>query len=107
MTSGASHDLFQMLKLLICIVAAFATAMTTLQLRQQRLNLQYQTNRLHNQIQSRQAELWNQQLQIAIYTAPNAIQQTVGDHALKMVPRSPLPAQSGHWLDPQHDPDAE
>jgi len=96
-----------MLKPLLCILSIFGIAVGLLHLRQQRLNLMYQTNRLHNQIESRQAELWNQQLQIAIYTAPNAIQQTVGDHALKMVPRSPLPAESANWLEPHNNPDAE
>ena len=36
-----------------------------LQLRQQRMELNYQTNRLHSQIEQSQAKLWNQQLQIA------------------------------------------
>ena len=60
-----------------------------LQLRQQRLELNHQANRLHNQIEAQQAKLWNQQLQIAVYTAPNAISQTVGEHDLKLVPQSP------------------
>jgi len=51
--------------------------------------------------------LWNQQLQIAVYTAPNAIQHTVSNHDLHLVPRSPLPqgvAAANGW---NVDPDAE
>jgi len=62
---------------------------------------------LHRQIESHQARLWNQQLQIAVYTAPNAIQQTVSNRELHMVPRGPLPqgvAAAGAW---NADPDAE
>lgn len=97
-----------MLKLLICLFAALAIAVTLLQLRQQRMEMNYQANQLHNLIEDHQAKLWNQQLQIAVYTAPNAISRTVGDHALNMVPVSPLPAQhSTRWIDASVDPDAE
>jgi cell division protein FtsL len=96
-----------MLKLLLCLAAAACLAVVLLQLRQQRMELNYQANRLHNQIEDQQARLWNQQLQIAIYTAPNAISKTVGDHALDMVPRSPLPARNTNWIDAGVDPDAE
>ena len=96
-----------MLKLLLCLFSAVTVAFVTLELRQQRLNLNYQTNKLHNQIESRQAKLWNQQLQIAINTAPNAIAKTVGDHEIKMTPRAPLPAQAARWLEPGNNPDAE
>jgi len=50
--------------------------------------------------------LWNQQLQIAVYTAPNAITQTVSTHDLKMVPQAPLPRQKGRWIEARN-PDAE
>ena len=71
-----------MLKLLLCLTTGMLIAVCLLQLRQQRLELNYEANKLHNTIESRQAKLWNQQLQIAVYTAPNAIQKTVGDHDL-------------------------
>ena len=67
-----------MLKLLICIACSAVLGACMLQLRQQRLELNFQTNRLHNQIEHTQSKLWNQQLQIAVYTAPNAISETVG-----------------------------
>lgn len=89
-----------MLKLLLTIALSMVLAIVLLHLRQQRLELNYQTNRLHNQIRQHQAKLWNQQLRIAEYTAPNAISQTVGQQDLKMVPEIPLPANRGRWIDP-------
>ena len=97
-----------MIKLLLCLTTALCLAVLVLQLRQQRLELGYQANQLHNQIEDQQARLWNQQLQIAMYTAPNAISKTVGEHAIHMVPRSPLPANKKfNWIDASMDPDAE
>jgi hypothetical protein len=97
-----------MLKLLICMLGALLIAIAMLQLRQQRLELNFQTNRLHGQLERQQAKLWDQQLQIAVYTAPNAISRTVGQQNLEMVPQTPLPARrSGRWIDVSNDPDAE
>src|SRR3954453_22131464 len=88
-----------MLKLLLTLSLSLILAVALLQLRQQRLELNYQPNRLHNQIRDSQARLWNQQLQIAVYTAPNAISKTVGEHQLKLVPQTPLPASVANWID--------
>ncbi|HEV2295174.1 MAG TPA: hypothetical protein VGR35_15070 [Tepidisphaeraceae bacterium] len=97
-----------MIKLLLCLTTSLCLAVLVLQLRQQRLELGYQANQLHNQIEDQQAKLWNQQLQIAMYTAPNAISKTVGEAAINMVPQSPLPARKQfNWLDAANDPDAE
>ena len=96
-----------MLKLLLCMTFSLLLGVVMLQLRQQRLELNFQTNRLHDEIRRSQAKLWNQQLQIAIYTSPNAITRTVGDQNLNMVPLSPLPAQKGNWIEPDGNPDAE
>lgn len=74
-----------------------AVAVLILQLRQQHIELDHQANQLHDQIEAQQAKLWNQQLQIAIMTAPNAIAQTVQTRSLKMVPRSTLPARTANW----------
>jgi cell division protein FtsL len=81
-------------------------AVLILQLRQQKLELNHQANALHNRIEAQQARLWNQQLQIAVYTAPNAIEKTVGDPQLKLVPRSPLPARHSNWIDAARDSSA-
>jgi hypothetical protein len=89
---------YTMIKLLICLLSAAALAACVLQLRQQRLELGYQNAELHEQIRSHQSRLWDQQLQIATFTAPNAIANTVNAHDLKMVPRQqPLaaPNQTG------------
>ena len=88
-----------MLKLLLCVLTAAVLAALVLQLRQQRQELGYQNSRLHDQIKGQQARLWNQQLQIAVYTAPNAIRQTVSNHDLKMVPQAPLPRGRTYWID--------
>jgi cell division protein FtsL len=88
-----------MLKLLLCVITAAILAALVLQLRQQRQELGYQNSRLHDQIKDQQSKLWNQQLQIAVYTAPNAITKTVDTHDLKMVPQSPLPRGRTHWID--------
>ncbi len=96
-----------MLKLLLCILCATAISVVLLELRQQRLELNYQTNRLHSQIEKTQSKLWNQQLQIAMFTAPNAIAKTVGDQDLKMVPQAPSPVMKSNWIDPANDPNAE
>jgi cell division protein FtsL len=79
-----------MVKLLLCLLAALATAACLMQLRQQRLELNHQTSLLHNQIESRQARLWNQQLQIAKVTAPPALHDTVGRDKLNLSPRVPI-----------------
>jgi cell division protein FtsL len=96
-----------MLKLLLCLCSAVLIAVLMLHLRQQRLELDHQANLLHNKIEAQQAKLWNQQLQIAVYTAPNAISKTVGDHSLRLVPRAPLPASHTSWIDARGEhPDA-
>ena len=95
-----------MVKMLVCLVSAMMLAVMTLQLRQQRLELNYKISQLHRQIESHQSRLWNQQLQIAVYTAPNAIQQTVSNRDLHLVPRAPLP-QGMAAADRTGDPDAE
>ena len=96
-----------MVKMLICLLSAMGLAVMTLQLRQQRLELNYKISQLHREIESHQAKLWNQQLQIAMYTAPNAIAKTVGDHQLKVVPRAPLRTGRASWIDVHANPDAE
>ena len=75
-----------MVKLLICTLSAAALAACVLQLRQQRLEVNYQTAELHDRIREQQAKLWNQQLQIAVFTAPNAIEKTVKGDQIDMVP---------------------
>ncbi len=96
-----------MLKLLLAIFTSVLLAVLILHLRQQKLELNHQANQLHNQIEAQQARLWNQQLQIAVFTAPNAIAKTVDNHDLRMVPRSPLPASTANWTENTHNPDAE
>ena len=78
-----------MLKLLLCIFCGAGTLIITLQLRQQQLNLEFENNKLHNQIGANQAELWNQQLAIAVCTAPNAVAATIKAQDIKLMPLKP------------------
>lgn len=75
-----------MIKLILCILCAATLALLTLRLRHEQLELSYQNAELHEQIKAHQAQLWNQQLQIAVYTAPNAIAHTVNSQELDLVP---------------------
>ena len=88
-----------MVKLLICLFGGALIAVSLLQLRQHQLQLGHQCNELHRQIRGRQAKLWNQQLEIAVYTAPNAIMHTVAHHDLELVPESPVAAGRRSWID--------
>lgn len=96
-----------MLKLILCLLTCFSVAVVTLQMRQQRLELQYLANSRHNDMELLQARLWNQQRQIAEFTAPNAIAKTVGLNSLNMVPQTPLPSNKTNWTDATDNPDAE
>ena len=78
-----------MLKLFLCSVCGAVLAAGILQLRQQKRELAYQCGKLHAQIEAPQIELWNQQLQIATATGPEAIEQTVGRYNLSLVPSNP------------------
>jgi hypothetical protein len=92
-----------MLKLLLCIFCATITATVLLELRQQRLNLTFQNDELHNRIQATQAQLWNQQLSIAVCTAPNALAAQMKGQAVKLTnPTSTVGKRA--WVD---DPDAD
>lgn len=95
-----------MLKLLICLLSGASIGVAMLQLRQQHLELSHQTAELHDQIRGRQAKLWDQQVEIAVFTAPNAIQKTVNAHSLKLAPQSPVPGGTQSWID-TNNPDAE
>jgi cell division protein FtsL len=85
-------------KLLICLTIGLIVAAIMLQLRQQYLSLNYQTSRLHSQIESRQAELWSQQLRIAEATAPNAIAAKVKQDRIRLAPQGRPEAKN--WIDP-------
>jgi hypothetical protein len=90
-----------MLKLLLCLLCGSATAVALLELREQRLNLTFETNRLHNEIESCQSQLWNQQMAIAIATAPTALAAAAQGKDLKLgAANAPIHRS---WVD---DPDA-
>jgi hypothetical protein len=95
-----------MVKLLLCILCAVLITGSLLHLKHQRMEINYKINQSHKRLQNLQIELWNQQLQVAIYTAPNAIEQTVGSHHLDLVPATALPL-GGQGAAPSAEADAE
>jgi len=90
---------FEMIKLLICLIASVAIAVCLVQLRQQHLELNHQTSQLHNKIESRQAKLWSQQLQIARLTAPPALQTSIAKQDLKLTNLAPIQTGPTAWID--------
>jgi hypothetical protein len=96
-TSSKARALFIFL-IIVGLFGCFLTAVVVLQLRQQEMNLNYQANRLHGEIEKRQAKLWSQQVQIAGYTAPNAIAQTIGNSKLDLAPQGPAPVGAANWI---------
>ena len=60
--------------------------------------LRHQNAELHDQFKAEQAKVWNQQQQIAVFTAPNAINETVKVQQLDMVPQ--FSAERANWIVP-------
>jgi len=92
-----------MLKLLFCLLCAVLLGIVMLLLRQEQLTLRHQAAELHARIERQQSRLWSQQLQIAAYTAPNAIAATVGDD-LDLEPAARLAGEAGNWITPKPRP---
>src|SRR5881394_666056 len=86
-----------MIKLILCLGCGMLMAVVMLQLRQQELELRHQAAALGQKIQNHQAKLWQQQLEIAVYTAPNAVTKIVQQQDLKLVPEASLPLGAGDW----------
>jgi cell division protein FtsL len=87
-----------MIKIIICLSCGMIMAVVMLQLRQQELELRHQAADLQIRIQNHQAKLWQQQLEISVYTAPNAVTKIVQDQDLKLVPEASLPLAAGDWV---------
>lgn len=92
-----------MAKLLLCLACACAIGIAMLELRRQERTLKHQAAKLQEEIGSQQGKLWNQQLQISLQTAPNAIAHTVGQHDLKLAPEARLPEAAGDWITMRQD----
>ena len=87
-----------MIKLLICLFCGVALGLFILNIRHQQLELRHQNAELHDKFKAQQAKLWNQQQQIAVFTSPNAIKQTVKGQKIKMVPT--YEAHRADWTEP-------
>ena len=92
-----------MIKLLICLFSGVALALFVLDIRHKQLELRHQNAELHDQFKAQQAKLWSQQQQIATFTAPNAITQTVKGQQIDMVPQ--FQAQNVRWTEHRTDGD--
>ena len=79
-----------MLKLLLCLTSAFLIAGVLLHLRHERMEINYRINQAHRRLQDLQVELWNQQLQMAIATAPAAVEKAVGRYRMNLIPATPV-----------------
>ena len=90
-----------MLRILICLAAGLALAMVMLLLRQQRLELQNQCNRVHDEMLDTQTRLWRQQVQIAAATAPAALETALARHDAESDPadtvRGSVARPAGAW----------
>ncbi len=86
-----------MLKLILCLTCGLVIAVATLQMRQQQLELKHQAATLQQSIEKQQSKLWNQQVLIAMMTAPSAIKETVGED-LDLVSSSNLPEEAADWM---------
>ncbi len=87
-----------MIKLLICLCTGVVLGLFMLNLRHQQLELRHQNAELHDKIEARQARLWNQQLEIATFTSPNAINATVKGQKIDMVPQ--FLTHRANWIEP-------
>lgn len=87
-----------MVKIILALTFSLLLAVLLLQLRQQRMEMNYTTHTLHRDIEKSQAELWNQQLEIAARTSPSAVVTQVNEHGFKLVPGQNLPANVGTLL---------
>jgi hypothetical protein len=83
-----------MLKLVLCLIGSVAAALQLCQMRQERLELNYQANELHQQIESQQAKLWNQQMLMSVYMAPNSVNNNLANSNVKLAPEKPRPADA-------------
>ena len=87
-----------MVKLLICLFSGVALALFILDIRHRQLELRNQNAELHDKFNTEQCKLWSQQQQIAVFTAPNAINETVKGQKIEMVPQ--FDAQRASWIEP-------
>jgi hypothetical protein len=87
-----------MLKLLLCLFATVTTAVFLVELRQQRMEMTHDIDRLHAAVETRGSRLWNQQVTIAIDTTPKAVVTAVGTHDLHLTPVDPVGKTPSEWV---------
>lgn len=67
-----------MFRLVLLILALVATAATLLHYRNERLRTRHEVALTHARMQQFQAQLWEQQVEIAAWTSPGVLQQLTG-----------------------------
>lgn len=92
-----------MVRLILCLIMASATACGLLLLRQQRLQLRHECNVLHGRILDTQRVLWRQQVRVAGATGPAALDQVLQrQEEARLQTEARLAAQAdaaGEWHD--------
>jgi len=79
-----------MYKLALCILFMLGGGAVMLALRHQELEINHRIVALQSRIQSRQARLWNQHVQIGIVTSPEAVRRSISED-MALVPEFTLP----------------
>jgi hypothetical protein len=87
-----------MIRLLLCLLTALGIATALLLIRQQRLQLRHDQNVAHARIVDMQRVLWQQQLQIAVDTAPEALRR-VRQMQANRPPADVRPEGPSDWSD--------
>ena len=82
------------LKLVAALMCTVLIAGVLLHLRHERMEINYRINQAHRRLQDLQAELWNQQVQMAFATSTAAVEKAVGRHNLPLTPAGPAQAST-------------
>lgn len=86
-----------MVRILLCLLVGAGIGITLLMIRQQRLELQYEANELHDRMLETQRQLWRQQVQIAAATAPAALETVLANHAFETEPEDATRELPDEW----------
>lgn len=86
-----------MVRLLLCLLVGAGIGITLLMIRQQRLELQYESNEIHDEMLDTQRQLWRQQVQIAAATAPAALESVLAHHQFETEPTNPTQELPDEW----------
>lgn len=86
-----------MVRILLCLLVGVGIGITLLMIRQQRLELQYESNKIHDEMLDTQRQLWRQQVQIAAATAPAALDTVLANHEFETEPEDATRELPDEW----------